>query len=277
MKTEKKIFKHYIVDKVPFFVAIILSILGYFLPHILDSTIAGILGPIGENLLSYFVTNIIDILLSTVLLILFTRWFYPEFSGFFKSEKGEFNDAFKLSLPFFIFWIIWFSIELIVGFLKPEGNVVKCILSGLNAGFIEEVAFRGLPVTLLLRNINKKSRVFVAPLFIGICFGAMHLFNLTAGEDPIKVYVTVVFAVAAGIVFGVIYAITGNLWVIILAHAIYDTATFICDPVEMDGFPWSNVVDITIMIVLAIIYIVILTKKKDESYTLWRKKWNSVN
>ncbi len=271
MKTEKKIFKHVIADKAPFFAAIILLLLGFILPNMVSNAVLDALG-IGEgNSLLHVVNSIVSIIVSTCLLLLFTRWFYPEFIGFFKFEPGEFTNALKISVPFFVFWAIWYSVQLITGMLHPDGNALLAIISGFGVGFVEEIAFRGLPVALLLRNINKRSRIFTAPLFIGIIFGAVHLLNFTSGHDPEEVYLTAIFAIAIGIIFGAIYVLSGNLWILILAHSIYDAASFLFIPNE--GFEWTNYFDISVMVVLAVIYIVVLVKKKDDALAIWSKKW----
>ncbi|MCR4904257.1 MAG: CPBP family intramembrane metalloprotease [Butyrivibrio sp.] len=274
MKKEKKVFKHGAVEKVPYLVAFFLMIFGFLFPHILGDRTAEIFGYQEGSAMALYVNTMANILLSMVLLLLFTRWFYPEFKGFFKSEKGEFKKAFMLSIPFFAFWIIWYMIQLIAGISYWGGYVAESVVSGFNAGVIEEVAFRALAVTLLLRNIKKESRVIAAPIFVGILFGLMHFLNLTSGQNPVKVCFTAVFAIAVGIILGDIYVLSGNLWMVIIAHGLYDAIVELLPHIEEDGFEWINYIDVAGMVIMAICYVVFLVKKKNETHALWNQKWN---
>ncbi len=271
MVKEKKVFKHGMTDKVPYLVSVLLMLFGFIFAHILDGKIAGLLG-IDENTAVYDNINTAGcILLSICLMLLFTRWFYPEFEGFFK--KDGLKEGFLYATPFFVFWAVWYFIELMIGKVIYNGDAIGGIIAGFNPGFAEEVAFRGLAVTVLLRSINKEHRIFVAPVFVGVLFGGIHFLNLTAGEPPLLVALTACFATVVGVSLGVIYTLSGNIWVVIVAHSLYDAVSFIF-PHPQEGPDWSIMVDLVAMIVLTIFYIVVLVRKKDETLALWRRKWN---
>ena len=106
----------------------------------------------------------------------------------------------------------------------------------------------------------------------------MHFANITAGEDPLIVLLTVIFAIGGGIVFGSIYTLCGNLWPVIIAHSVYDSVSFsiledASAPVEFGLFTYLQ---IGIMFAVGILATVIVWKKRKETSELWNRKWKTI-
>ncbi len=151
-------------------------------------------------------------------------------------------------------------------------------LSGFPAGVTEEIAFRGLATTTLLRKYRSEKIVWLPGVLVGVLFGAVHFLNITAGEDPIIVLLTVIFAIGGGLVFGAIYTMCGNLWPVIFAHGLYDSVSFsiLEDPnatIEIGLFAYLQ---IGIMTVVGILALITLIKKRRSVSSLWHRKWNTI-
>ena len=115
-------------------------------------------------------------------------------------------------------------------------------------------------------------------VLVGILFGSVHFTNITAGEDPLIVLLTVIFAIGAGILFGSIYTMCENLWPVIIAHGVYDSVSFsiiedASAPVEIGLFTYLQ---IGIMFAVGILATVVLWKKRKEASELWNRKWKTI-
>lgn len=102
-------------------------------------------------------------------------------------------------------YLLWFSLE--------------CLAIGL----FEEAAFRG--VALLL--IAEKRRTTQKGLFMSIVlssavFGVIHLANILAGASPGAVLLQIGYSFLIGAMCAVVLFKTGNLWLCVILHAVYD-------------------------------------------------------
>ena len=100
--------------------------------------------------------------------------------------------------------------------------------------------------------------------------------NLTTGEEFTNVLVIVVFATVMGIIFGVIYTLSGNLWACILLHSLYDFLAFLNDSLET-GPDWPVYTEIVLFAVVAIIYLVMLSRQSEKASALWKAKWSQTD
>jgi membrane protease YdiL (CAAX protease family) len=83
------------------------------------------------------------------------------------------------------------------------------------AGFGEETLFRGYMFERLGKLWGTSTRANVAIVLVtSVWFGLMHYFvqGLPGVEQ----------AIITGIVFGTIFAVTGQLWMLIIAHSAFD-------------------------------------------------------
>ena len=272
---ETKTRKHIIADKVPVIVAIILMILGIALPSVIAAPVASIFG--GTDTYAGKLCNaIVAIAVSFLLMKLYVLWFRPEFQG--NLGKAGFAKGMKHLIPFFAAWLIYFILSAII-----EGDQFDLLnplvwISGFGAGVTEEVAFRGLATTTLLRKFRSEKHVVLPGVLVGILFGSVHFTNITAGEDPLIVLLTVIFAIGVGILFGSIYTMCENLWPVIIAHGVYDSVSFsiiedASAPVEIGLFTYLQ---IGIMFAVGILATVVLWKKRKEASELWNRKWKTI-
>lgn len=105
--------------------------------------------------------------------------------------------------------------------------VIALVLSSLIIGLYEEVLFRGVILSLLLKKwgANRK-QVYFAVVFGSLLFGLFHLGNITSVESIIPVLTQVVYSTIMGIAFSAIFLRTNKnlLWCVIL-HGLYDLAS----------------------------------------------------
>jgi membrane protease YdiL (CAAX protease family) len=78
----------------------------------------------------------------------------------------------------------------------------------------EEVCFRGVFLTMLLRKHTPNYAIFYSAL----AFGVAHIFALFAGGDIITITGQVIWAFIFGLFYGYIFVKTGSLWPSMIIH-----------------------------------------------------------
>jgi membrane protease YdiL (CAAX protease family) len=78
----------------------------------------------------------------------------------------------------------------------------------------EEVTFRGVVLSLFLTRYSKPQAV----LFSALGFGAMHLLNLTSGQETVWVMGQFVWSTIFGLFYGVLVLKANSLWPAMLIH-----------------------------------------------------------
>ncbi len=284
MSQSGKVRKHVLVDRIPIIVAIVLMEVVSTVPSIVTSTLveeafvainhvdmteyimAGNDIPAGV-MNSFFASTILCALL---ILLLFELWFRPEYEG---SMRGKGMGAgMKFLAPVFIFWILWYVIQVVIGTGYFDVPKFGTILQGFRPGVLEEVAYRGLGMAILLRKFRDSKNILLPTIISSVFFGITHLMNMINGGDPFEVIVTVVFATMYGVIFGLAFTYCGCIWPTILLHGMYDTTTFMYTGLG-DGFAWTNVVDVVGLFVLMLVVIWCFMKNKEHAVALWQEKW----
>ena len=111
------------------------------------------------------------------------------------------------------------------GFQRHYAGADLCYAIGSMAlvGFVEEMIFRGF----LFRALLKKDGPKVAVIVSAVTFGIGHIVNLLAGMATAKNLMMVVFAIAWGFVFTMVYYKSGSLLLCILVHAVVDVLSMV--------------------------------------------------
>lgn len=118
-------------------------------------------------------------------------------------------------------------------------------------GFVEEMLFRGF----LFRALLKKDGPKVAVIVSAVTFGIGHIVNVLAGMDIVRNLIMIVFAVAWGFVFTMVYYKSGSLLPCIIAHAVVDVLSML----SMDT-TWGSWLNIGAVIVIGAAYCLWLRK-----------------
>jgi len=98
----------------------------------------------------------------------------------------------------------------------PGGFVVFAVLTGLAWGMVQEFLYRGWLQTELVRRFGALAGVLVANLVF--TFGPLHA-NWYAGDVVQWGMLGAIFAI--GLVFGVLYQRSGNLWIPAVLHGLW--------------------------------------------------------
>lgn len=107
-------------------------------------------------------------------------------------------------------WPFVHSILNLSGQLPPKSWDVLFSLPSV----FEEVAFRGVILSLLLTRYPKPVSVVIA----AASFGLLHLTNLTSGRELVWVLGQVLWATILGLFYGVVVLKSGSLWPAMLVH-----------------------------------------------------------
>ena len=144
------------------------------------------------------------------------------------------------------------------GFLPdyPVPGLIYAAVSMAIIGFAEEMIFRGFLFKAMLKDGSVKTAVIVSSL----TFGIGHILNLFTGQDLVETLNQVVFAVAIGFVFTLVYYKCGSLLPCILAHSIIDvTSVFAAD----EGSFLLNIILHVVIIGLSVAYCIYLVKRVE--------------
>lgn len=165
--------------------------------------------------------------------------------------KGKAGDYW-----FFIPLFILMTGNLWCGFgMAYDGiNQVYAVVSMLLIGFIEEMIFRGF----LFRVLLKKDPAPVAIIISAVTFGIGHIINLFTGQATIDTAVQIVYAIAVGFIFTIVFYKSGNLVICIIVHSLIDAFS------KFRASEYSNTVSYVyfgLTFVIALAYGLYLSKK----------------
>lgn len=110
------------------------------------------------------------------------------------------------------------------------------VLTGLEAGIAEELLFRYAFLTILLAAFkNYRYQIFYAATISSICFGLIHLGNVSAGQDLANTINQAIFAFGMGLLMCSIYLYTDLFYVPVIYHTLLDTLVFSVSGELMSG------------------------------------------
>ena len=103
-------------------------------------------------------------------------------------------------------------------------------------GSLEEIIFRGLLLGGVALFTNRKKTIFMWVIIGAVIFGIIHAFNIAEQSFVLTLY-QVIFAIFAGINFGLFYIITGRLWLAVVIHTLWNmlaTSLFVMEKPAID-------------------------------------------
>lgn len=126
------------------------------------------------------------------------------------------------------------------------------VLSMFLVGLVEELIFRGL----LFRALLQRDAPPVAITISAVTFGIGHIVNLLAGQGSMESLIQVIFAVAWGFLFTMLFYHSGSLLVCIFVHGMVDVfAKF------TTGVSRSDYIYVTVTILVSIAYCLYLSRR----------------
>ncbi len=208
-------------------------------------------------------------------LLIHKRWFRPEFRGCLRGAYlGE--GLLMLAVPF----VLIFGITLL-GPLSTEGLTLRNISLALMAGVTEEVAFRGIPGSYLMRQWRAEKAIPRAAILTSIVFGLIHATNIFVGADPVATLVQVIYAFCLGILFAAVYLRTTNLLPTMLLHFLNDVLAFLAtgyvvNGVQVQAFSLAdNLFNLGLGLVFALLgFWLIRPAKRAAILARWDERWS---
>jgi len=218
----------------------------------------------GDNLsagagIMKIVTLPILILLSAILFIFLKKNQLFEKYGLCRSKLPASKMLFYIPLMILLTANLWYGVALNVSVTET----VLYILSMLCVGFLEEVIFRGL-----LFNAMAKDGVRAAVIVSSVTFGIGHIVNLFngSGADLVSNMLQVVYAVAVGFAFVMIYLRTKSLLICIAVHGVFNSLSIFSDTAAIT--PEREIISGILIAIIAGAYAVyIALKVKEKNYT----------
>lgn len=278
MSKQKKIHQHRFVNRFPALAAVVLTFVTLLLLQTIGS---GISIPFGLAIPALGKDSAIGYIIASLLLLwFFKRWLYPEFEGML---HGDVSVGVRLACFIIIYWVICFPIQFLFTPAVFGWPTIGTLSMSLVAGFTEEIAFRGVPVSLLMRQWHSEKKILTTLILTSAIFGLFHATNLFAGADFGSTIFQVIGSAGMGAFFCGLYLRTGNLWISIAVHAIHDILCFldvagIQEGVVVQGVTWFSFLDVSCAVGLGILGIwMVRPSKRAEIRQLWDRKWNITN
>lgn len=198
------------------------------------------------------VTAVATVLLSLWLFLWIKKEGLTEKYGLCKSEISSGKMLFYLPL------VIIVSVNLIFGVrmnMSPLETALY-IISMLCVGFIEEVIFRGFLFKAMAKD-NIKSAIVVS----SVTFGVGHIVNLVngSGAETLSTLLQVVYAVAIGFLFTVMFYRTKTLVPCIITHSLVNSLSVFSD--ESTLTLGKELLSAGILVAVPVLYTVYVWKK----------------
>ena len=111
-----------------------------------------------------------------------------------------------------------FDLNVIFGFPEENNIGIFLFISSLTPGIWEEIAFRGVILTLLLKKYSEKKAIIID----GIIFGFAHVVNIFASQDIGSTIIQMIYATFWGFAFAYMYIKTESLIPCIITHYLID-------------------------------------------------------
>lgn len=179
-----------------------------------------------ENIQDYLVMTINDFVVVIIMIILLLLTNKKELLK--KKGQGFFKSMPIAGYP--IGFIIFAFVANIVHALSlntplNDGlTIFTYLLCMFMVGLSEELCNRAISAQTLLEHYGTdKKGIWKAAIISGVLFGCLHLFNLQYG-DTLKVVVQTIAATATGVLYAAIYFRSGNIWLMVVIHALHDIA-----------------------------------------------------
>ncbi|MDO5291923.1 MAG: CPBP family intramembrane metalloprotease [bacterium] len=165
----------------------------------------------------------------SVLLIVCMRIFYPRLRlGFCLKGMGQ---GLLLSIVMVIYIVENFvsgsKVDAVIDFSKITAwNYILCFFANMSVGLFEEVLLRGTVLNIM--NEQWKCRKYGSYAAVGLSsllFGLAHFVNYFNGSNYLNPTIAQVFyATFIGLFMASVYLKSGNMWLVILLHGLFDFA-----------------------------------------------------
>lgn len=164
----------------------------------------------------------VALLMSVILLLFIKKNSLGEKYGLCKPKTTAKDMLYYIPLGLLLLANVMFGVRLNLS----VGETVLYMLTMLCVGFLEEVIFRGL-LFKAMSEVGLKSAVTVS----SVTFGIGHIINLFngSGAELLPNLLQVIYAVAAGFMFVMIFLKSGSLIPCIVIHGVFNAVSVFVD------------------------------------------------
>ena len=175
--------------------------------------------------------------------------------------------------------IIVSAVQFVTGDRVFGGLTYQVLILSLMAGVSEEVAFRAVPISYIMREKPKQSTIPLAAFITSFFFGAIHLTNMVGGVTfPMAAYQSV-FAFCVGMLYVAVFLRTKSILPSMICHFINDVVGLMDAGNTADGlitsvtFSYLEYIDMVFAAAFLVTGIFLLRPSKhEEILTLWREQ-----
>lgn len=192
-----------------------------------------VLASIGDNLsdalgISKVITLPILFVLSLILFLFIKRNNLSEKYGFCKADIAASKMLFYIPVIILLTANMWYGFRLNMSLLET----ILYILSMFCVGFLEELIFRGLLFNAMLEN-GKHFAIIVS----SVTFGVGHIINMIngSGAELLANLLQVVYAIAVGFMFVMIYYRTKSLIPCIITHGVFNALSAFANETDISS------------------------------------------
>ncbi len=146
------------------------------------------------------------------------------------------REKFTKGLFYGLYYIFGFIILTLISGVASQGfkgglSIINLIVGCFFVGVAEEFLCRGWLLNEFLERFgDTKKGVWYSIFVSGIIFGLIHLGNIySMGQSVPQTIIQVISAAGTGIVFGLIYYKTKNIWSVVVLHGLWDFSIFLSD------------------------------------------------
>ena len=208
-------------------------------------------------------------------LLIHKCWFRPEFSGCLTRRY------FGLGLAFVAADIVYAVVGLFTEPCSMAGLTLNNLTMALAAGVTEEVIFRAVPGSYLMRQWREEKKIPVVMLLTAAVFGLIHATNLAYGADLGATVVQILGAFGIGVLYAAAFLRTGNIWPCMLIHFLHDVLAFLATEAIQNGIQVTALatVDVVVSLIFTVIFVVlgfwlVRPAKRAGILRLWDEKWS---
>lgn len=197
----------------------------------------------------------VALLLSGVLMLFIKRNGLMKAYGFCKPKLSCRKMLYYIPVLFLLTANFWYGVKLNLSALET----VLYILTMLLVGLLEEVIFRGLLFGSMAKD-NIKSAIIVS----SVTFGIGHIINLFngSGAELLPNLLQVIYAIAAGFMFIMIYYKSKSLIVCVVAHGLFNSFSVFSN--EDILTTEKRIISCVILVVISMFYAVYLFKIRTK-------------
>ncbi len=137
---------------------------------------------------------------------------------------------------------------------------VFAVISMLLIGYVEEVIFRGF----LFKALIPKDGIRLAIIISSVTFGIGHIVNLFTGQADLETVIQVLFAVAWGFIFTLVFYKCQSLIPCIIAHGLVNVFSRFANESHSNMTAW---IYMCATILTAVVYGIYLVRLPDEEHS----------